>query len=274
MIPTAEKIIKAFRSGSSLPVLAETDTGVRCVIKWNGAGDGVTAHAVDWVALQCARHCGIRVPQPHRIMVTADLADPEADPEINELIMRSIGTNLGIEYFEKIVPFTSSDSVRVADSLKHLIYCYDVLLLNMDRIDVNPNMIFVKDELYCLDFSAAMGLKMLIDGSSFSERTFFPLLRRHPFYTPSSDLTIPAFPVSRSDIHEIVESMPVDWLVRGEKSKPEIIDGLLSLFGDSRSIIAQRTRSIDAVPLESPEERTARLDSNLKAFETVVRRYQ
>lgn len=274
MIPTAEKIIKAFRSGSSLPVLAETDTGVRCVIKWNGAGDGVTAHAVDWIALRCAQQCGIRVPQPHRITVTADLVDPDADPEINELILRSIGTNLGIEYFEKIVPFTLSDSRRVADALKHLIYCYDVLLLNMDRIDVNPNMIFVNDELYCLDFSAAMELKILIDGSSFSERTFFPLLRRHPFYAPSSGLSIPQFPVRRSAIQEIVESIPIEWLIRGEKSKPDIIAGLLSMFDHSHSIVMRRTQSIDAIPMETPEERTARLDSNLKAFEAVVRRYQ
>jgi len=274
MIPTAEKIITAFRSGSSLPVLAETDTGVRCVIKWNGAGDGVTAHAVDWIALRCAQQCGIRVPQPHRIAVTSDLIDPEEDPEINELVVRSIGINLGIEYFETIVPYTSAAADRVPDAAKHRIYCYDVLMLNMDRIDVNPNMIFVNDELYCLDFSAAMELKMAVDGSVFSEQTFFPLLRRHPFYTPFSELTIPAIPVSRADIGEIVESIPVDWLVRGENSRPDIIESILSLFGDAHAAIQRRTQSIDAVPVESPEERSARLDSNLKAFEAVVRRYQ
>ena len=272
MIPTAETILTAFRTGSSLPVLAMTNHGTKCVVKWNGTGEGIAANVCDWIALQCARHIGIPVPAPHLISVTPDLVRTDADPEINELIMRSIGINLGIEYFEQTTPF--SPSAPVSKSLKQLIYCFDVLMLNMDRTDVNPNMFFINGELYCLDFAAAMSLKMFFEQSSFSNDTFLPLLRRHPFYLPENEITIPDMTFRRDTIRSIVESIPNEWLTHGRSTREQMTDDIDSLFTLAQVTIKQRLQQIDTIALETSEERRLRVEANLHAFEKVVKRYQ
>jgi hypothetical protein len=241
-------------------------------VKWNGTGEGIAANVCDWIALHCARHIGIPVPAPHLIAVTPDLVRADADPEINELILRSIGINLGIEYFEHTEPF--SPSAPVSSTLKQLIYCFDVLMLNMDRTDVNPNMFFVNGDLYCLDFAATMSLKMFFEQSSFSDDTFFPLLRRHPFYLPENEITIPEMMIGRDTIQEIVETVPGEWLTHGHSTREQLIDDILSLFTLAPAVIKHRLPLIDAIALETSEARRLRLEANLQAFEKVVKRYQ
>ncbi|HAL56025.1 MAG TPA: hypothetical protein DCP63_06010 [Bacteroidetes bacterium] len=268
MHPKAETIIRDFRGGSSLPVLVETSSGSKCIIKWKGTGEGPLANAVDWTALWLARHAGLPVPTPHLVTITADLVDEERDPDINDLILRSLGINLGVEFIEGATPFDRRLAETTDVPIRERIYAFDALFLNIDRTDLNPNMVFSGNEMYCIDFASTMAIKMLLNGGAYSENLFLPLIRRHPFYCKKEDIEIVQPIIDAEALEEIVESMPDEWLAETDRTKQDLLTGLTTIFEDARAILERRLSLLDETPLESAEARKARLLANRKAFES------
>lgn len=266
MHPTAETILKDFRGGSSWPMLIQTTSGERCVVKWKGTGEGPLANAVEWISLHLAQLSGIPVPAPHLVRITPDLAHQKQDPEINDLILRSLGINLAVEWIEGALPFTPERAQRIDDVLKHRIYCFDALFLNIDRIDFNPNIIFSADRMVCLDLAALMEIKMLMNGHIAPEKTFLPLVRRHPFYRRRDEMPIDSLNINPGALHEIVDSMPDEWLEDPDVIKPAILSGLTTILNNAGPILQERLRLLDEISLETLEERNARLLANRMAF--------
>lgn len=263
----AKKILSCFRNSSSLPVLVETTVGTKCVVKWNGSGDGPLASAVDWICLHLARASGIPVPRPYRITIGTDVELETYDDEILDLVSGSVGLNLATEYVEDSSPYTSTLAASVQSVVRNLIYHFDVLLYNIDRTDHNPNIIFSKEKLFCIDYSAAMTVKMFLGGESYSELGLLSLLRRHPFYTQSSSDDYVPVP-SADTVKEIVESTPDEWMPQaGNFSKEKLCLGIMQTFDDSRSILEHRLSILDSLALETSEERQIRLRGNRQAFE-------
>lgn len=250
-----------------MPVLVETTSGAKCVVKWKGTGDGPLAIATDWICLHLARLAGIPVPTPHLIRITPDLATEGQDPEINELIVKSLGINLAVEFLEGAVPYKPDQLGLVDSDLKRRIYCFDVLLLNIDRIDFNPNIVFVEDRFVCLDFASALGIKMLMNGERYTERTLMPLIRRHPFYGTKESSAFPEFPVGQADLEEIIQTTPDEWLPDADSTKQKLLSGITAIFADARTILEHRLTLLDETPLETLEARSARMLANRKAFE-------
>lgn len=263
----AKKILTAFRNSSSLPVLVETTDGTKCVVKWKGSGDGPLASAVDWICLHLARAVGIPVPNAFRITIGPDVQFDKRDDEILDLVSGSVGLNLATEHIEDSSPYTSTLASSVQPALRKLIYHFDVLLFNIDRTDHNPNMMFSHGKLFCIDCSAAMSVKMLLSGESYSELGLLSLLRRHPFYIQkSSDDYVPV--PSADTVKEIVESTPDEWMPdSGNSSREKLYLGILQTFNDSRSILDHRLSLLDNLTLETSEERLKRLRGNRQAFE-------
>lgn len=247
-----------------MPALIETDTGTKYVVKWRGTGEGPLANAVDWTCLHLARQAGILVPTPHLITVGTNLISKKQDPDINDLITRSLGLNLCLEYIPDARPYNATLAERGDSAAKDLIYLFDVLFLNIDRTDFNPNMLISKDRLYCIDFAAAMALKMLMNGMNHLESALFPLIRRHPFFKPRSDLTIVGFTFN---VPDIVSSMPDEWMSHLSTTRESITSSLKEMLAESRLILERRLALLDLVPLEGIEEIKARTLRNRRMFE-------
>jgi hypothetical protein len=263
----AETILSDFRSSSSLPVLVETIDGPRCVVKWKGAGEGALANAVDWVSLHFARLTGIPVPTPHLITITSNLIDKTRDPDVNDLITRSLGVNLGVEFLEGSTPFTLTHVDAIDQALKTRIFLFDVLFLNIDRTDHNPNMVFSEDTLYCIDFAAAMSLKMLMNRQNHSERALLSVIRRHPFYKKTAESEFIDLDVDAQTVDDIVSVIPDDWLVDPAATKGNLELGIRQILEESHSILKHRLAILETLPLESEEERRVRTLKNRRAFE-------
>lgn len=263
----AKKILTGFRNSSSLPVLVETTAGTKCVVKWKGSGDGPLASAVDWICLHLARASGIPVPNPFRITIGPDVELDKHDDEILDLVSSGVGLNLATEYIEHSFPYTSTLAASVQPALRKLIYHFDVLLYNIDRADHNPNMIFSQGKLFCIDYSAAMSVKMFLSDESYSELGLLSLIRRHPFYIQkSSDDYVPV--PSVDIVNEIVWSTPDEWMPdAGHSSKEKLCLAIMQTFKDSRSILEHRLSILDSLALETGEERQMRLRGNKQAFE-------
>jgi hypothetical protein len=263
----AIKILTEFRGSSSFPVLVETTDGTKCIVKWRCTGEGPLANATDWIALQLARAVGILVPTPCLVEVTPHLIHYTTHGELKDTILRSVGVNLGIEYIERASPFQSQFTGEVDSQTKRLIFLFDVLFLNMDRTDRNPNMVVADGELYCIDFAAAMSLRMLMNGERYSESALLPLLRRHPFYDPSFDVGEFNCVINDGVVRESVDSIPNDWLSNHDAAKENIFVGVKKMLVESAQIIERRLAVLKTLPFESDEEYKKRTARNRIAFE-------
>lgn len=264
-------ILHSYRGGSSWPVLVEASDGLRYVMKWRSTAEGPAANAADMITLRLARLVGIPVPTPHILHLTANLVHPKQDPELNDLILRSVGTNLGIEEIPGPEPYQHDRLLEVPLHFRELVYGFDVLLLNMDRTDSNPNMVFAQSGPLCWDFAAVMEVRMLLERRSLKENLFFPLLRRHPFYEHAGTASVQFPRIDAGEIASILADMPDDWFAV-ETDRNFITAGIHRIFMDAPTILERRQGAIDATPIETAEERAVRSSANRKAFEAAVER--
>lgn len=263
-------ILRAFRGGSSWPVLVDAD-GHRCVMKWSGSAEGPGANAADFIALHLARAVGISVPTPRLLQLTDAVIDPKQDPEINDLVRRSLGTNLGIDEVPVFEPYEPRHRDAVPARLRSTVYALDLLLLNMDRIAGNPNMVMTPAGLMCWDFAAAMELRMTMNGRSIDESRFYPLLRQHPFFEPGPPPTVTWPPVDATVLQEILAELPAEWLPAAFDLS-SFSSRLAELFFYAGANIERRHAGVLSVVVESDADRSARTNANRRAFEEAVQR--
>lgn len=269
-LATVRRILRPFRGGSSWPVLVEAD-GHRCVMKWSGGAEGPLANAADMISLRLARLVGIAVPTPRLLQLTDNVADPRHDPELNDLIHRSVGTNLGIDEVPSFEPYEPRHRELIPPEQRSSVYALDLLLLNMDRVAGNPNMVMTPEGLLCWDYAAAMELRMLLNGRSIDEKRFFPLLRQHPFFEPGEPPKISWPTLDRPLMDEILADLPPEWLPSGVDRRA-ISDRLSGMFANAVPTIARRHAGSAAAVVETDTERKSRTDANRRAFEETVQR--
>lgn len=143
------------REGGSLPGLVEADDDGLYVVKFRGAGQGPGALISEVVAGELGRAIGFRVPELVVIDVAPELGHAEPDPEIQELIEASPGTNLGMDFLPGALPFDGNASHGPDPDEAAAIVWFDWLVTNVDRTPRNPNMLTWHGELWLIDHGAA-----------------------------------------------------------------------------------------------------------------------
>jgi Protein of unknown function (DUF3037) len=94
----ASRYVTPFREGGSLPALLEVDDAGLYVGKFRGAGQGPLALVAEVIAGELARALGLPMPELVMIELDAAIGRGEPDPEIQELLLGSVGENLGVEF--------------------------------------------------------------------------------------------------------------------------------------------------------------------------------
>lgn len=271
----AARFYEEIRRGSSLPLLVGGDDGNKYVVKLNGAGDGVLSNVVEWVASKLGESMQIPVLQPVFVVIDANFAEQASDPETRELLERSVGVNLGTPYLPDARTYSARYASSIADILQQQIFLFDVFLLNIDRTDVNPNMVVHHGKLWCLDYSSAMAIRSAINGEPYREHVILRHLKQHPFYRAN---LLPYEFINRlekipdSRIRNLVDAIPVEWINRlhvatHETESRNVITA--KLLNKKRQGIALRAR-LDLLRLlkaETTEETELRTLENKKAFE-------
>src|SRR3712207_2945999 len=75
------------------------------VVKWRAAGQGVRVLVAEVVCGELARGLALPVPALVTVDVAPELAVGEPDPEVQELLQRSAGRNLGLDYLPGALDF-------------------------------------------------------------------------------------------------------------------------------------------------------------------------
>jgi hypothetical protein len=152
---TATRYVTPLREGGSLPGLMEADDLGTYVVKWRAAGQGVRVLVAEVVCGELARALALPVPALVTVDVAPELAVGEPDPEVQELLQRSAGRNLGLDY----LPGALDLEAGVADvdpELAGRVLWFDALVGNVDRSWRNPNMLIWHGRLQLIDHGAAL----------------------------------------------------------------------------------------------------------------------
>jgi hypothetical protein len=272
------KFYKEIRAGSSLPLIVGGSDGIKYVVKPRGSGDGLLANVVERLAIELGRLLQIPVLKPEFLIIDADLVEEvrDLDPEIRELLERSVGINLGTVYLEDASTFNEQSAFHVDNNLKNNIFLYDLFLLNIDRNSRNTNMVISNNKLRCLDYSSSVTVRNLIDGKSYrQEEAFLKEIKTHPFY--SDDIVVTDFieklkRIEDKDICDLVDRLPEKWVCQlnvgkeiGEMRKT-IGERLLDKKNEA-DLLERRLEVLKRLKVETEEERRLRLLKNKKAFE-------
>jgi hypothetical protein len=151
----ATRYVTPLHEGGSLPAIIEADDEGMYVLKFRGAGQGSRALIAELVAGEMARGLGLPVPEIVFVELDADLARTEPDPEIQELIKKSAGLNLALDYLPGSVMFDPV-AVKPPAGLASDIVWFDAYVTNVDRTARNANMLMWHRRLTLIDHGAAL----------------------------------------------------------------------------------------------------------------------
>jgi len=152
----ATRYVTPLREGGSLPAVLETADGSLFVAKFRGAGQGVKALLAEAIAGAFAHAVGLRVPDMRILELTAPLAKSEADCEIQDLLVASVGRNFGMGFLSGALTFDAGLKRPLAEGEASRLVALDTFVANVDRTAKNPNLLWWHDQLWLIDHGAAL----------------------------------------------------------------------------------------------------------------------
>jgi hypothetical protein len=152
----ATRYVTPLREGGSLPGLVEADDDGLYVLKFRGAGQGVKALVAEVIAGELARALGLAVPEIVVIELDPALGAAEPDPEIQDLINASTGSNVALDFLPGSLPYTPAAGLQPAPETAAEIVWLDALVTNVDRTPRNSNLLVWHERIWLIDHGAAL----------------------------------------------------------------------------------------------------------------------
>lgn len=150
------RYVTPLREGGSLPAIVEADDDGMYVVKFRGAGQGPKALVAELIAARLGQALGLPIPEPVLVVLDLELGKAEPDPEIQELLERSAGVNVGLDFLPGSLPLGAPQGSGVTPELAADVVWFDALLSNVDRTARNPNLLLWHRNLWLIDHGAAL----------------------------------------------------------------------------------------------------------------------
>jgi hypothetical protein len=186
----ATRYVTPLREGGSLPAVVDTEREGLWVVKFRGAGQGAKALIAEVLVGELARAAGLPVPDIATIEVVERFGRTEPDSEIQEILQKSHGVNVGLRYLDGAFNFDPNAAGDiVGEALAARIVWFDAFTTNPDRSHRNPNLLVWQRKPWLIDHGAALYAHH--DWASADEaraRTPFPRIQDHVLLTSSGDL--------------------------------------------------------------------------------------
>jgi hypothetical protein len=220
----ATRYVQPLREGGSLPAIVDTEDGL-FVVKFRGAGQGPKALVAELVVGLLARALGLPVPDLELVEVPPPFGRSEPDPEIQDVLRRSHGTNVGLRYLDGAFNFDASAAGDLVDAefASRLVWL-DALVTNPDRTHRNPNLLIWQHQPWLIDHGAALYAHhdwARVDDAA--ARTAFPLIRDHVLLDRSErleEIDAEATALSENVMHAVLAQVPDSLLVPVAEGDP------------------------------------------------------
>ena len=150
------RYVTPLREGGSLPAIVEAEDDGLYVLKFRRAGQGPLALVAELISGEIGRLLGLRVPELVLMELGECIGRNEPDPEIRELLLASVGLNLGLDYLPGATMFdpAAMDVVDAATASKTV--WFDAFVTNIDRTAKNTNLLWWHKQLYLIDHGASL----------------------------------------------------------------------------------------------------------------------
>jgi hypothetical protein len=213
---SAIRYVTPLREGGSLPAIVEADDDGMYVAKFRGAGHGEKALIAELVAGEIARALGLLVPDIVLLDFDERLAAAEPDGEIRELLQKSAGLNVGLDFLPGAMGFDPAAGFRPDRELSADIVWFDAFVTNVDRDARNTNLLVWHKRLWLIDHGSALYIHHTWrDPAAHSRRPFVEIKRN--VLLPFADSILDADERLASQItpellRGILDQVPDEWL--------------------------------------------------------------
>jgi hypothetical protein len=213
----ATRYVTPLREGGSLPAIVEADDLGLYVVKFRGAGQGPLSLVAELLGGEIGRALGLSVPELVFIEIDPALGRNEPDYEIRELLNRSVGLNLALDYLPGSVMFDPAARDTSDGELASRAVWFDAFITNIDRTARNPNLLRWHKTLYFIDHGASLYFHHNWRDVETAATSSFAPIRNHVLL-PWADRLELADQSSRPLLNEsalstIVDSVPEAWLL-------------------------------------------------------------
>jgi hypothetical protein len=212
----ATRYVTPLREGGSMPGLVEADDDGLYVLKFHGAAQGPRVLVAEIICGELGRALGMVVPELVLLWLDVALGAAEPDPDVRELIERSGGLNLGVDFLPGALPFRATvgpvlDAATAAD-----IVWFDALVTNPDRTVRNPNILVWHGRNWLIDHGASLYIQYTWRDWEQHARQPFERTRDHvllPYAGSIAEADERLAPmVTEGVLAPIVEQVPDAWL--------------------------------------------------------------
>ncbi len=213
----ATRYVTPLREGGSLPGVIEADDLGTYVCKFRGAGQGLRVLVAEVVVAGVARLVDVPVPDLVSVDLAPEIGRYEADEEVQELLNRSLGLNLGVDLLPGAFGY---DSVYQPErALAGRILWLDALCANVDRSWRNPNLLVWRGALFAIDHGAALYFHHAWPGGAGSPERFAAqpfdvnehIMRHYAAEAAAQDEELSAR-VTPAALHAVLGEVPDEWL--------------------------------------------------------------
>ena len=154
---TGTHYLQPLREGGSLPAVVDTEGGGLFVVKFRGAGQGPKALIAELVVGQLAAAVGLPALELAIVEIMPAFGRSEPDPEIQEILGKSHGMNVGLRYLDGAFNFDATAAGQyVSESLATRLVWFDAFVTNPDRTHRNPNLLIWEKQAWLIDHGAAL----------------------------------------------------------------------------------------------------------------------
>ena len=234
----ATRYCTPLREGGSLPAIVEADDDGLYVVKFRGAGQGAKALVAELLAGELARALELPVPELVLAEIDADLARAEPDPEIQDLIAASVGTNVALDFLPGALAFDAAAGAGMDPDLAAAVVWLDALVMNVDRTPRNPNLLVWHGQVWLIDHGAALYLQHGTSDLAAEAGRPFGAVADHvllPYASSVAEADARLAPrVTEGLVEGLVAAVPDAWLTDPERERRAYAGFLLARVAASR----------------------------------------
>ena len=128
------------------------------VVKFRGAGQGPRVLVAEWLAGEIARAIGLLVPDLVAVDLEAGIADSEPHQEIHDLLVASVGRNIGLDFLPGSLTFNPAVDRTPIRTGRPRSSGSTALVTNPDRSPKNPNLLVWHGRTWLIDHGASLSI--------------------------------------------------------------------------------------------------------------------
>ena len=247
-----DEIKEVVSYGNSCPIKVKAEDGNTYVLKTRL--DGTLSDKVDYAIFMetlsyklLNKFRFINIPQIEYLIIDDEfISDAEtkfgnSQNEREQVALANIkaskGLNLGVKWIKNSEKFIGDDLSKI---LKKETINYDGYIMNSDRNEDNPNILFCRDDnkKYLIDFGGAFEMLMafyVIEGDT----ALFEIPKYYNKYcfdndylllTDIADIPVISNQISKEEMIELIDELPEEW--KPQKLKEEIADIISQRVGN------------------------------------------